>query len=49
MTIYGYARVSTDGQSLASQEPSSKLQAAPRSLPRKSVALVVIVPNWQKR
>ena len=38
LTIYGYARVSTDGQSVAAQEAKLRAAGSPRSMPRKSQA-----------
>jgi DNA invertase Pin-like site-specific DNA recombinase len=46
MAIYGYARVSTDGQSLASQDAHSYGRlAARKSMLRRSAAVEAIGPS----
>jgi len=48
MTIYGFARVSTDGQSLAAQQRRCMVPGVSRSLPRRLGAPAWIVPSWAK-
>jgi hypothetical protein len=45
MTIYGYARVSTDGQTLPRRTHSSTPPAAPRSIPRRPAVPVLTGPS----
>ena len=44
--INGYARVSTDGQTLDAQIAQLKAAGAERSFARRSAELVLTAPNW---
>ena len=48
MTIYGYARVSTDGQSLASQDAQLHAAGCAKAIRRRSAVLAATVPSWPR-